>query len=159
MVVNEWTIWFFKTFGAQYRTLVQDVLQLKDSNPQRYKSHPKTKMLAAVQKSLREVPTQGPFHHMYSLGNSLGHQYSAWRRVKNGLPQRHRLFFQAATTPGKRIVFAWLNLHQALRKERDKHDVYRIFAQMIASGEIPTEINTLLAHSHHPPDAAPPPMP
>ncbi|MDM8551621.1 type II toxin-antitoxin system YhaV family toxin [Desulfobacterales bacterium HSG2] len=57
MKINQWNILFFKVFYEQYQALVGEVKELCNADPSGYKFHPKTKLLAAVQKAIKtDVP-------------------------------------------------------------------------------------------------------
>jgi toxin YhaV len=81
------------------------------------------------------------------LGKTLGKEYSNWRRVKKGMPDRDRLFFRFASSPVQLIVYVWFNDEDTLRKAGSKTDVYEAFKRMLMRGEVPSSINVLLAES------------
>jgi len=150
MEQNGWHILFHKVFNEQFSGLVGEVARLKKILPDRYKSHPKTLLLKKVYDAIvDDVPTN-PFDKKFLLGHTLGKQYAHWRRVKNGLPKRHRLFFQADTGGCFRIIFAWLNVEAFLRKAGDKNDVYKVFRRLLDSGEIPDTFSELLVDARPP---------
>jgi len=84
----------------------------------------------------QRVPAN-PGHKDFRIGQLLGSGTGHWRRVKNGLPQRYRLFFQYRSDIPKAIIYCWLNDQNTFRKEDSKSDVYVVFAQMISSGKLP----------------------
>jgi hypothetical protein len=74
---------------------------------------------ATVQDQLNHT---NPDHPNFRLGKTLGAEYANWRRVKNGTPDRYRLFFRFASRPVKLIVNAWFNDEDTLRKAGSKTD-------------------------------------
>jgi hypothetical protein len=88
-----------------------------------------------------------PDHPDFRLGKTLGAQYTNWRRVKKGMPDRYRLFFRFASKPIKLIVYVWFNDDDTLRKAGSKTDVYEVFKRMLSRGQVPTSINDLVAES------------
>lgn len=119
-------------------------------DPLGYKVHPKTRLLASVYKAVTQVVPADPDHPDFRLGKTLGIQYSHWRRVKKGMPERYRLFFRFASSPVKLIVYVWFNDEDTLRKAGAKTDVYEAFKRMLMRGEVPTSIDALLAESARP---------
>lgn len=143
---NGWEIFFFKIFYEQYSQLVNDVNELYQKDQNTYKSHPKTKLLASIQKSIKDDVPADPFHKKFMLSKTLEKKYKEWRRVKKGLPQRYRMFFRFYSIT-KEIIFAWINSEGSIRKSGDKHDVYVIFKKMLDRGEIPKDYEELIAQS------------
>lgn len=155
MKINQWNILFFKVFYEQYQALVGDVKELRNADPGGYKFHPKTKLLAAVQKAIKTDVPADPLHRKFMLGKTLGSKYTSWRRVKKGLPQRYRMFFRCYSGRGekeetekwKSIIFVWLNDEHTLRKKGGKHDVYTVFRKMLEKGTIPNDYKKLFGES------------
>lgn len=146
---KKWEVRFFAVFAEQYKQLAQEVLALRGKDPTGYKTHPQAKLLKAVHNAVFvEVPTD-PMAKRYLLGGTLGAHNKHWKRVKNGLPQRHRLFFQYLTKKCE-IVYAWFSLDGQLRKEGDTHDVYAVMKHLLNSGTIPTKYSELAAKSAPP---------
>lgn len=135
---EEWKILFFKAFRKRLEQLKDDVKTISIKDPQNYKHHKKTKFLAAVYYLIFTDIKSNPHDPKFLLGNYLGKEYRMWKRAKNSLPARHRLFFRFNTTE-KAIVIAWLNDEFTLRKEGASTDVYFIFRKMLVSKQIPTE--------------------
>lgn len=117
------------------------------SDPAGYRRHPKTKLLASVFKAINETVPANPADVVFRLGHTLGEGHAHWRRVKNGMPQRYRMFFRFATSPLQVIVYVWLNDEGSLRKEDAKTDVYARFRAMLERGEVPAAIEDLLRNS------------
>lgn len=124
-----------------------DVGELRNNDPEGYKSHPKTKLLASLQKVIKSDVPENILDKKFMLGKTLGKKHTVWRRVKRGLPPRYRLFFRFYSKE-KRIIFVWLNDEGSIRKKGDKHDVYTVFKKMLDKGEIPQGYKDLIAESN-----------
>lgn len=146
MNTRDWKIYYTPGFKNQYEDLHKTVLKLKDRNPKGYKSNPVTKLLLAVHKAVNVDVPANPQHPKFNLGNTIGPKYRAWKRVKKGMPSRYRLFFRFSSSD-RSIIFSWLNDEFNMRKEGDKHDVYRAFERLLDRGEIPNEYSALLETS------------
>ncbi len=147
MIVNGWNLYYFKAFKAALDELEQAVVRLAAQDPTGYKRHPKTKLLASVYKAITELVPSNPDAPEFRLGKTLGSDYTHWRRVKKGMPDRYRLFFRFASTPVKVIVYVWFNDEDTLRKAGAKTDVYEVFKRMLARGVVPAGIRDLLDES------------
>jgi toxin YhaV len=146
MPETEWKILFFSLFKEQYKDLVLEVSQLKAKQPGTYKTHPKTKLLGHLQKAIfKDVPAD-PCHAKYNLGKTLGLEYKNFKRVKQELPSRYRLFFRF-DSESKMIIFIWMNDEHSLRKKGSRRDVYAVFKQMIERGEVPKTFDRLKSSS------------
>lgn len=145
-----WQLFYFKLFKAALDELEQAVTQLALQNPTGYKAHPKTRLLASVYKAITQLVPANPDHPDFRLGKTLGSQYSNWRRVKKGMPERYRLFFRFASSPVRLIVYVWFNDEDTLRKAGSKTDVYEVFKRMLARGDVPSSIDDLLNASSRP---------
>ncbi len=145
--VSNWQLFYFKLFKAALDELEQTVSILAVQDPSGYKSHPKTRLLASVFKAITQLIPANPDHPDFRLGKTLGSDYTNWRRVKKGMPDRYRLFFRFASNPVKLIVYVWFNDEDTLRKAGSKTDVYEVFKCMLARGDVPLSIDTLLAES------------
>jgi toxin YhaV len=147
MIANEWQLFYFKLFKVALDELEQVVTKLAKQNPTGYKSHPKTRLLASIYKSVMETVPADPDHPNFRLGKALGAEHTNWRRVKKGMPDRYRLFFRFASKPIKLIVYVWFNDEDTLRKASSKTDVYEVFTRMLSRGKVPSGIKELLAES------------
>ena len=116
--------------------------------PEGYKTHPKTKLLASVYRAVTEVVPTNPDAPEFRLGKTLGTGNTNWRRVKAGMPDRYRLFFRFASSPVKIVVYVWFNDEDTLRKAGSKSDVYETFKRMLARGVVPSSLGELLAESN-----------
>lgn len=150
MIINGWQLFYFKLFKAALDELEQTVAKLARQQPSKYKSHPKTRLLATVYKAITQTVPADPDHTDFRLGKTLGAEYANWRRVKKGMPDRYRLFFRFASKPVQLIVYVWFNDEDTLRKAGSKTDVYEAFKRMLARGEVPSSIQALLAKSRAP---------
>lgn len=144
---NGWQIFYHRVFQAAIDELENFVTHLAQREPLAYKSHPKTKLLASIFKAIREKVPANPAAPAFRLGKTLDSATQAnahWRRVKEGLPDRYRLFFRFASSPIKLIVYVWFNDEDTLRKAGAKTDVYETFKRMLAKGMVPQSIEELL---------------
>ncbi|MDP3616623.1 MAG: type II toxin-antitoxin system YhaV family toxin, partial [Rhodoferax sp.] len=146
----DWQLFYFKLFKAALDELEQFVSKLALQDPSSYKVHPKTRLLASVYKAITQLVPANPDHPDFRLGKTMGSQYSNWRRVKKGMPERYRLFFRFASSQVKLVVYAWFNDEDTLRKTGSKTDVYEVFRRMLARGDVPTSIDDLLRDSSRP---------
>lgn len=142
-----WQLYYFRLFKVALDELEVIVTGLAEQDPIGYKAHPKTRLLASVYKSITQRVPADPAHADFRLGKTLGAEYANWRRVKQGMPDRYRLFFRFASKPVKLIVYVWFNDDDTLRKAGAKTDVYEAFRRMLARGEVPSTIDVLLAES------------
>ncbi len=142
-----WQLYYFKLFKAALTELEQAVTTLAQQQPETYKTHPRTRLLASIYNSITQLVPANPDHPDFRLGHTLGQSYGHWRRVKKGMPDRYRLFFRFASNPMPVIVYVWFNDDSSLRKAGAKTDVYEVFKRMLMRGEIPSSIATLLTQA------------
>jgi toxin YhaV len=147
MIANGWQLFYFRVFKAALDELEDAVRKLSQRDPDGYKSHPKTRLLASIYKAITQVIPENPDHPDFRLGKALGAEYTNWRRVKKGMPDRYRLFFRFASRPIKLIVYVWFNDEDTLRKAGSKTDVYEVFKRMLSRGQVPTTLAELLKQS------------
>jgi toxin YhaV len=140
---NGWRLYAFEPFAERLAALKEEVERLRARDPEGYRRHPTTVLLASVHKAITEAVPANPDHPQFRVGHSLGSQYAHWRRVKRGLPPRYRLFYRFSSKPVQVIVYAWLNDEATLRKVGAKTDVYAVFQRMLARGEVPSDIEVL----------------
>lgn len=149
MVVNGWSLFYFRLFADILRRLEQDVTELARKDPVGFIHHEKAKLLKSAHNSItKDVPTN-PNDAKFRLGKTLSDRFADWRRVKCGLPPRYRLFFKF-TSVQRNIIYAWLNDEHTLRKEGSKTDVYEVFKKMLRRGGVPDSIEDLLKGSTAP---------
>jgi toxin YhaV len=144
---GSWQLFYFSLFKAALDDLEQIVTTLAQQDPVGYKAHPKTRLLASVYKAITQLVPADPDHSDFRLGKTLGTEYTNWRRVKKGMPDRYRLFFRFASSPVRLIVYVWFNDEDTLRKAGAKTDVYEAFKRMLTRGEVPSSIDALLTES------------
>lgn len=145
--INGWHIFYFQLFAGQLIALKEEIQSLRAANPQGYRSHPKTRLLASIFKCITERVPADPDHPDFRLGKTLGEEHTHWRRVKKGMPERYRLFFRFAGQPIKAVVYVWFNDDNTLRKAGSKTDVYAVFRKMLEQGKVPANLNELLAQA------------
>ena len=143
----DWQLFYFRPFKAALDELERAVTKLAQQDPTDYKALPKTRLLASVYKAITQLVPANPDHPDFRLGKTLGLEYTNWRRVKKGMPDRYRLFFRFASSPVRLIVYVWFNDQDTLRKTGSKTDVYEVFKRMLARGDIPSSMIDLLKAS------------
>src|ERR1700730_14975747 len=144
MVVNGWTLFQHGLFAEQLDTLITKVEALAAKEPETYRSHPATKLLATIQDYiLKQIPGD-PSSPEFRQGNTLGKDNRHWFRAK--FHGRYRLFYRFATKE-KVIIYAWLNDEKALRKAGSKTDPYFVFRGMLEAGDPPGSIADMLQRS------------
>jgi toxin YhaV len=147
VIANGWSLYYYRTFKAALDELEAVVTKLAADDPAGYKTHPKTKLLASVYRAITQLVPANPDAPGFRLGKTLGAGHTNWRRVKKGMPDRYRLFFRFASSPGKVIVYVWFNDEDTLRKAGSKTDVYEAFKRMLARGQVPKDMGELLLAS------------
>ncbi len=147
MIANGWSLYYFRTFKAALDELEVLVTKLAADDPDGYKAHPKTKLLASVYRAVTQLVPANPDAADFRLGKTLSSANTNWRRVKKGMPDRYRLFFRFASNPVKLVVYVWFNDEDTLRKAGSKTDVYEAFKRMLARGLVPNNIAELLAEA------------
>jgi hypothetical protein len=151
---STWEISYFEIFYEQYTRLISDVYIIKSKNPENYKNHKKTKLLAKIISVIDNQIQVDPMDKKFHLGSTLPKEYRAYKRAKSGLPSRHRLFFRYKSDEDKlkdgEIVIIWMNSELTLRKSGDKNDVYNVFLKMLQSDTIPANWKALIKKSKLP---------
>ena len=150
MEIGGWRLYYHRIFAAALDELEARVAALAKKDPSGYRSHSRTRLLASLHKAITQTVPANPEHPDFRLGKALGGGYANWRRVNSGMPGRYRLFFRFASRPVKTIVFVWFNDEDTLRKAGSKTDVYEAFRRMLARGEVPDGVDTLLMESKRP---------
>lgn len=143
-VVNDWALFGHPLFLQRLEHLIEEVEALMKEHPEEFIRHPVYKLYQKVDEAMLQRVPANPGDKIFLLGNTLGKDNRHWRRVKNGLPDRYRLFFQYRGDAPKSVIYAWLNDELTLRKEGAKTDVYRVFKAMLAGGKMPTSYDDLL---------------
>lgn len=150
IIRNGWRLRAFRFFLLRFNELIENVERLQLGNPSGFHDHPETKLLLSVFNAINDRVPADPNHSDHrcaTLENG-----GRWRRVKKGMPNRYRLFFQFSSDT-KTIVYVWLNDELTLRKEGAKTDVYRVFLKHTSSGRIPASFEQLLRESEPVPKA------
>ena len=143
-VINGWTLYPHPLFTAQYDTLAQRVMQLKEKDPIGYIKKNETKRFAAIHKLIFEIIPKDPTLPDYRQGSTLGDNYKHWFRAK--FFQQYRLFFRFHKS-SKTIVYGWVNDEKNKRAYGSKTDAYRVFGKMLKSGHPPDDWEALLAEA------------
>jgi toxin YhaV len=144
MVVNGWKLYVHPLFQDQLIRLIEQVEALAKKNPAAYKEEAATKLLATINRLIREIIPRDPNAPEFRQGNTLGKDNRHWFRAK--FHQRYRLFYRVATKE-KVIIYAWLNDEKTLRKAGPKTDPYSVFRGMLEAGDPPRSIADLLQRS------------
>jgi toxin YhaV len=144
MEANGWRLFQYPIFQNQLEQLTQDVEQLSIAQPDTYKQHPKSRLLATVLRYVTEIIPRNPNAPEFRQGDTLGPDNRHWFRAK--FHQRYRLFFRFSSKD-RVIVYVWVNHESTLRKAGAKTDPYSIFKSMLNAGNPPRELDALLAHA------------
>jgi toxin YhaV len=129
---------------SQLKKLTAAVEQLSISQPDTYRGHPKTKLLATIHRYITENIPRDPSAAEFRQGDTLGPDNRHWFRAK--FHQRYRLFFRFSTK-GRVIVYVWVNDEFTLRKAGSKTDAYAVFKSMLNAGNPPRTLDALLKHA------------
>jgi toxin YhaV len=144
MDAGGWTLYLHPLFEQQLEKLIGRVEALKAKDPAGYKDQPATKLLATINRYIREIIPTNPNAPEFRQGNTLGADNRHWFRAK--FHERYRLFYRFSSKE-KIIVYAWINDESTLRKAGSKTDPYAIFRVMLAGGNPPNTMRELLAVS------------
>ena len=144
MVVNGCRLFVHPLFTQQLERLTTRVEALAEQNPETYKDHPATKLLATVRRYILEIIPKDPNAAEFRQGNTLGPENRHWFRAK--FHDRYRLFFRFSSRD-KIIIYAWVNDESSLRKAGSKTDPYTIFQNMLASGNHPSGMDQIMSAS------------
>ncbi len=148
MVVNGWKLYAHPLFDAQLRRLTDRVEALARRDPDGYRNEPATKLLATINRYIREVIPRDPNAAEVRQGNTLGATNRHWFRAK--FHERYRLFYRFASKE-KVIVYAWINDERTLRKTGSKTDPYTLFRAMLESGDPPRSMEELMQRAREVP--------
>jgi toxin YhaV len=144
MVVNGWKLYLHPLLHDQLIRLIEQAEALAKKNPAAYKEEAATKLLATINRLIREIIPRDPNAPEFRQGNTLGKDNRHWFRAK--FHRRYRLFYRFATKE-KVIIYAWLNDEKTLRKAGSKTDPYNVFRRMLEAGDPPNSIADLLQRS------------
>jgi toxin YhaV len=153
MEANGWSLYLHPLFQQQLEKLTAQVEGLRAKDPAGYKEQPATKLLATVDRHIREIIPRAPNAAEFRQGNTLGADNRHWFRAK--FHERYRLFYRFSSND-KVIVYAWVNDESTLRKAGSKTDPYSVFRAMLDAANPPSSMMDLLAVSkkverHRPP--------
>ena len=150
-MISPYAEFHFETFAVQSQQLLTRLLVLLQQDPVAFPAHLEAEFFKKLRTRMN-MALVNPEASEYGLGNtltkqnyggkSLGAGYSNWRRIKNGMPDRYRLFFQFSSK-ARELIFAWLNDQRSIRRESHKNDVYAVFAKLLGSDAIPTDYKAL----------------
>ena len=135
MEANGWTIYLHPLFQQQLDKLTGHVRDLRSRDPLHYKEQSATKLLATINRYIREVIPRDPNAAEFRQGNTMGADNRQWFRAK--FHQRYRLFFRFSSQE-KVIVYAWVNDEDTLRKAGSRTDPYTVFRAMLNAGNPPS---------------------
>ncbi|MGO8817654.1 MAG: type II toxin-antitoxin system YhaV family toxin [Terriglobia bacterium] len=144
MDAHGWTLYLHPLFQQQLEKLTAQVETLQAKDPQRYKEQSPTKLLATINRCIREIIPRDPNAPEFRQGNTLGADNRQWFRAK--FHERYRLFFRFSSKE-KVIVYAWVNDEGTLRKAGSRSDPYAVFRALLKSGNPPGTMAELLAVS------------
>ncbi|MDP3895631.1 MAG: type II toxin-antitoxin system YhaV family toxin [Mesorhizobium sp.] len=142
MIVNGWQIFAHPLFIDQLAKLTIAVERARQKDPERYRATANAKLLAALNRLVRETIPADPSRPEYRQGDTLGTHRKHWFRVKFG-SQRFRLFFRYQNA-GKVIVLAWVNDEDSLRTYGSKSDAYSVFRAMLERDSPPDDWRALM---------------
>ena len=145
MTANGWRLYAHPLFDQQLRRLVAQVEALAKKDPVHYRDEAATKLLATINRYVREMIPRDPNAAEFRQGNTLGADNRHWFRAK--FHERYRLFYRFSSKE-KIIVYAWVNDDRTLRNAGSKTDPYRAFQAMLESGDPPSTMAELLAKAY-----------
>lgn len=141
MEANGRRLFQYPLFERQLQNLTEAVEQLSIAQPDSYKEHPKTKLLATIHRLITEAIPRNPNAPEFRQGGALGPDNRHWFRAK--FHQRYRLFFRFSSKD-KVIVYVWVNDESTLRKAGARTDAYAVFKSMLEAGDPPRTLEALL---------------
>jgi len=124
MVSNESRIRFHAAFELVLDELIAVVAKEKERDPENYKKSPRTRLLAAIYKAIKDEIPANPEQAGYYQGEAEGYSYKQWKRAKPA--EQYRLFFKSVKESNV-IIYAWLNSEISLAKYKSHMDAYRAF--------------------------------
>jgi len=139
-----WTLLFHEGVIEQLRRLQAAAERAERNVPLGFAQNANVKLFRALSHLILDGVPSNPSRDEFRQGNTLGSAFRHWRRAKIG--RRFRLFFRY-DSPGRVIVFAWVNDAQTLRPAGSKSDPYAAFEKMLGRGNPPDDWAALLAES------------
>lgn len=143
LIRNGWTLYGHPIFLSDLLDLFERVERLLEEDEHAAAHSKEYSLLECVVKSIMERVPDDPTHRDFRQGDTLGPKLKHWFRVKKGLPNRYRLFFQFQSKAPKSITYAWFNDETTLRKAGDKSDCYAVFKRLVESGKMPNSYDDL----------------
>jgi toxin YhaV len=113
MEANGWALFQYPLFEDQLHRLTATVAQLAAAQPETYREHPATKLLATIHRYITEIIPRDPGAPEFRPRKTLGPDNRHWLRAK--FHKRFQLFFRFSQK-GKVIVYVWVNDESALQK-------------------------------------------
>lgn len=145
-----WQSFLHIHFFARLQALEAELERMRKKCPEKLKGHPLVRLYVAIIEVMRHIMAD-PTHEKYLLGNTLGTEHRDWRRAKEGLPPRYRLFFKFFSEH-REIYFGWINDSHSLRKDGAKTDCYVVFRRMLDRSDVPSTRDELHDGSTPAPD-------
>lgn len=142
MQVNGWTLYLHPLLRQQLETLTARVEAVKIKDAPGYNQTPAAKLLATINRSMREIIPRDPGAAAFRQGNALGRDNRHWFRAK--FHQRYRLFYRFSGEE-RIIIYAWVNDERTLRKAGSATDPYAVFGAMLKAGNPPDAMTGLRA--------------
>ncbi len=139
-LVNGWTLLVHDCLKVQVQKL-QKTVEKSIKHSGTISSNSNVKLLQAITTLMLEIIPADPSHEKFRQGNTLGREYSHWRRAKIG--RRFRLFFRYDSS-SKIIIYAWINDNTTLRSAGSDSDPYKVFQKMLKRGNPPNNWQDLL---------------
>ena len=139
--MNGWKLYTHPLFLGQLVRLIEQVEGLTKKSPGTYKEEATTKLLATINRYIREIIPGDPNAPEFRQGNTLGKDNRHWFRAK--FHERYRLFYRFSTNE-KIIIYVWVNDERTLRKAGSKTDPYNVFRGMLEAGNPPGSVEELL---------------
>lgn len=140
-----WTAYRHRYFRARMEALENEIKKIQAKSPERLQGHPLVALYVAIAERVKEICVN-PTSDIYWLGNTLGKEHRDWRRAKDGLPDRYRMFFKFFSQT-QEIYFAWINDEKSLRKQGAKTDCYAVFKRLLDKGVIPSDRASLFTQA------------
>jgi toxin YhaV len=142
MQVNGCTLYLHPLLRQQLETLAAGVEAIKAKDAPGYNQLPAAKLLATINRFIREIIPRDPGAAEFRQGNALGPDNRHWLRAK--FHQRCRLFYRFSSRE-KIIIYAWVNDERTLRKAGSSTDPYAVFRAMLNAGNPPDAMTALRA--------------
>lgn len=129
-------------FEQHLAKLVSQVEALQARDPLDYRDQSATKLLATINRYIREIISRDPNAAEVRQGNTLGAGNRHLFRTK--FHERYRLFYRFSIKE-KVIIYVWVNDEDTLRKAGSKTVPYVAFRSMLGAGNSPGTMAESLA--------------